>query len=91
MRLANLKIRSLLEIRRSARAVVAAWPRARARPTAVEQTMLDILLQPLRVLADGLGLSPVGAFIVIGTLVFGAFAQWRFQHAHHGPHDHDDD
>jgi hypothetical protein len=59
---------------------------------AVEQTaMLDILLRPLRVLADGLGLSPVGAFIVIGTLVFGAFAQWRFQHAHHGPHDHDDD
>jgi hypothetical protein len=53
--------------------------------------MLDILLRPLRVLADGLGLSPVGAFIVIGTMVFGAYAQWRFQHAHHGPNDHDDD
>lgn len=50
--------------------------------------MLALLIRPLLVLANGLGLSPIGAFIVVGTLVFGAIAQWRFQHAHH---EHDDD
>jgi hypothetical protein len=47
---------------------------------------LNLLLRPL-VLFEKFGLSPVQAFIVVGMLTAGAYAQWRFQHI---PHAHDD-
>ncbi len=52
--------------------------------------LISFLERPLAYLADGLGLSPIQAFVVIGMLVTGAYVQWQFQFGQHADDDHDE-
>ena len=42
-----------------------------------------LLLAPLTVLSDGIGLSPLLTLLVVSLLVTGAMVQWQFRHHHH--------
>lgn len=51
-------------------------------------TLFDLLMAPLRFLAEGIGLSPLLTLLVVSMLVTGAFVNWQFNHgAHHDDHD----
>jgi hypothetical protein len=47
----------------------------------------EFLLAPLAVF-EGLGLTPLQAFVVIAMLTSGIYVKWTYQHSLHD-HDHD--
>jgi hypothetical protein len=46
-----------------------------------------ILIRPLQVLGDGIGLSPALTLLVVSLLAAGSYVQWTFRHYKHDDHD----